>query len=186
MMPLMLMLGCVQRPDILPPRPDAIPIVPEGTCAADRGASVACTLDGDTFDISACGEGLGERIRMLGINAPEIAHEDPAQCFGEAAEDALRDKIDGEQIWLTFDFDCADHYGRTLAYVWLLADDAPDEDPFQNALLVNEWMLSEGYARLAPEDWSSQPLAFQDRLSEAEADARDELRGLWDTCEAHP
>lgn len=174
---LLLLPGCYQRPDVLPDVPDRIPFVETG-CAPSREAMVACTLDGDTFDVGRCGQDQGERIRMLGIDAPEIAHEEPAQCWGNFAADQLRAELSGQRVTLSFDVECLDPFGRTLAYVWL--DDPSDtaEEP----VLVNEWMLSHGYARLFDEDWVA-PLRIQALLDDAERDARARGLGLWGVCD---
>lgn len=180
-----------QRPGDLPPRPESFPtfLEGEGACAPARTERVACTLDGDTFDVGACGEEVGERIRMLGINAPEIAHDEPAECYGDIAATALRELIDGRSVVLTFDFECIDdpRYGRTLAYVYFEPDDAvvPDGDTGASAstyVLANEWMLQEGYARLAPEFWTTEDIRLLPELVAAEQRAREQGIGLWGAC----
>ena len=81
----------------------------------DRWVTVGRVLDGDTFRTSH-----GERIRLLGINTPEIAHENsPAQPLGHAATQALKRMIDGQTVRLAFDKQRKDAYGRTLAQVYL-------------------------------------------------------------------
>lgn len=175
-------VGCYQRPDLLPDRPDEIPLVPEGACAQGREEIAACTLDGDTFDVGACGQDDGERIRMLGIDAPEIEHApDPADCWGDEAAAELRRLLLGKTVILTFDEDCTDVYGRTLAYVWLPGEGEEGEA----GLLVNEWMLLEGHARRFDEDWVA-PLRLEQRFIDAEASAAARGLGLWGTCPAEP
>lgn len=197
MLPLLILLGgCLRIPPEIPPGNPEVPIIPFGACETDREATVACTVDGDTFDIGQCGQNTGgERFRMLGINAPEIAHEDPAECFGDRASAELGAVLAGGEVLLAFDATCLDRYGRTLAYVWLLGvgadgtpligddDTADSADPLGGAMLVNEYMLANGYARLAPEDWNGGPLSLQDRLNAAEASARAHGIGLWSACE---
>ncbi|TNE90253.1 MAG: nuclease [Deltaproteobacteria bacterium] len=172
-----LLAGCYDPPDF-PPIED-LPIEPTNRCAPAREDElVACVLDGDTLDIGACGEELGERVRLLGINAPEIAHDpDPAECFGPEAEVALRAELAGERVRLTFDVDaCEDTYGRALAWVWLEDPTQPDAEP----VLINEWLVREGYARVY-EDFIDGILYEQD-LRDAEARAIAEGRGLWGAC----
>lgn len=154
---------------------DDVPLVPKGACAPDRTESVACVLDGDTFDIKQCGEN-GERIRMLGIDAPEIAHEDePADCWGYEATAELDRVLSNEEVLLTFDRECTGIYGRTLAYVWI--DEG--EDGF---LLVNQWMLQEGHARVFDEDFG-EPIRLKEDFQAAEDEARARGVGLWGACE---
>lgn len=195
--PLALLAGCYLPPD-LPPF-DGVPIEaapPEG-CRPDDEISIACTIDGDTFDRGLCGDG-GERFRMLGIDAPETEKPGvPADCFADAAWDWLTDLIDGEDVTVSYDQTCIDVYGRTLAYVWIrgeLYDDIASDpivehwltnwyqDADEPAILVNEMMLGEGYARQYPEEIAG-TLVFQDRLDGAAREAEQFDRGLWGACE---
>lgn len=159
-------------PSHIPGRVDDVPVVPEGACAAARDVSVACVIDGDTFDVDECG---AERVRLLGIDAPELAHDEPAECWADNARSELHQLISGRDVVLTFDVECRDVYGRILAYAWLLGD-ADD-------VLINEWLLAEGHARLFDEDWVD-PLRLQQRLVDAEAEARTLGVGLWSACAA--
>lgn len=187
--------GCYQVPDSIPSgRPD-VPMVPDAACDRQRDGIAACTIDGDTFDLGTCGQNFGgERFRLLGINAPEIAHELPAECYGDIASAELNRLIANDEVILTFDDHCLDRYGRTLAYVWLVGaapvdaplptgDTADTGGPLAGAMLVNEYLLANGFARLAPEDWNGGPLLLQDRLNAAEASARARGIGLWAACE---
>ena len=169
------MFGVSCAPDGLPEPVDAVPLVGQGACAQTRQAVVACVIDGDTFDVGACGDG-GERIRVLGVDAPEVAHESAAQCWGDAAREALRERIEGQAVTLGFDADCQDGYGRTLAYVW-----PTDEDTGEAAATIDEWLLAQGDARLLVLGWEGQ-LRLQDRLVMAEATARARDLGLWAAC----
>jgi endonuclease YncB( thermonuclease family) len=150
------------------------PVVGFEPCAPEREESVACVLDGDTFDVEACGDN-GERIRMLGIDAPEVAHgEDPAECWGYEASAELERLLTSEDVLLTFDWECEGIYNRTLAYVWL-------EQEGDDSLLVNQWMLEEGHARLFEEDFG-QPIQLKDDFEAAQDVARARGLGLWGAC----
>lgn len=166
-------------PDTLPDWEDSVPI--EGdipSCAPPRDVRVACVVDGDTLDVGQCGEDDGERIRLLGVNAPELAHDDaPAECWADLATAQLERLVLGIDITLTFDAECEDIYGRTLAYLWIPAPEDEEED-----LLVNEELLLEGHVRLYDEEWVDD-LRHQTRLEDAEAEARAKGLGLWAACD---
>ena len=82
-------------------------------CATSREVEVRCVIDGDTFSVGRCG-GEGERVRLLGINAPEIEHDgQPAECYGDDARVVLNQMIGNETVWLSFGSECQDQYGRT-------------------------------------------------------------------------
>lgn len=189
---LLWLVACERRPAELPPRPSEFPTFLEwdGACAPSRNDTVACVLDGDTFDVGACGDDVGVRVRMLGINAPEIAHEAPAECYGDLAATALRDLIDRRAVTLMFDYECFDRYGRSLAYVYFQSDDPAVVNPeggdtggTTSYVLANEWMLQQGYARLAPEDWTTQDIRLLETMKAAEQRAREQGIGLWGACE---
>lgn len=179
------LLACEAGPDL--PLVDRVPIVGTNACASGREIRVGCTIDGDTFDIAQCG-GTAERVRLLGLDAPEVAHDgEPADCFGDEAATELQRLIDNRDVALTFDEVCTGVFGRTLAYAWLPADDldfeagdlVTEED---GTVLVNEVLLLTGYARLFDEERFND-IAYGDRLAAAEATARSRGVGLWGACD---
>lgn len=193
----LLLAGCLYQPPDLPIETD-LQIIPNNACDIQQEAFVACVHDGDTFDVGACGEDQGERIRLLGVDAPEIEHlPDPADCYGDEAYALLEGLVLSERVVLSFDEECTGVFGRTLAYAWLVGApleqirDDPDVEPylrtlpgeFEVALLLNEWLIAMGAAELFPEEQFG-TLIYQDALEQAEADAQLFGRGLWGTCEA--
>lgn len=98
----------------------------------DRWVTVQRVLDGDTFKTTR-----GEKVRLLGINTPEIQHDRPAQPFGKQAKHALITLIAGQQVRLAFDKEKKDKYGRTLAHVYL-----------RDGLWVNAALVEQGFAHV--------------------------------------
>src|SRR5262245_47511843 len=94
--------------------------------------------DGDTFSAVGIGTVLDARIRMIGVNTPEIAHP-PAQaeCYSYDASSFTEQLLD-RTVWLTFDNTCLDPYDRLLAYVFI----GPGPGDFWQRQL-----LQRGYAR---------------------------------------
>lgn len=89
-------------------------------------------LDGDTVIID---DAKNSRVRYLGIDTPEISHQDsPGEPMSEEASHFNAKLVEGETVKLEFDEEKYDVYGRILAYVYV--DD----------LLVNEELLKEGLA----------------------------------------
>lgn len=79
-----------------------------------RWVHVAHVYDGDTFRTRE-----GTRVRLLGINAPEVAHGDePGQVLGEKAGRRLKALIGGKEVRLVTDAVHHDVYGRLLAHVY--------------------------------------------------------------------
>jgi len=93
--------------------------------------------DGDTITLDInIGFGLKktERIRMYGINAPEMRGSEKAD--GTKSRDALRKLILGKDVTLkTFGEQKRGKYGRLLGIVYI------------NNINVNDWMVEKGYAK---------------------------------------
>ncbi|MCB9677520.1 MAG: thermonuclease family protein [Alphaproteobacteria bacterium] len=183
LLPLLALIGCYRPPTL--PLIDEVPIVPSGRCASPRNAFVACVIDGDTFDIGECGDG-GERIRMLGIDAPEIAHPpEPAECWADNAHTALRQKIEGKNVFLTFDEECTGVFGRTLAYAWLQSGSEELGDLDINYYrFINVEMVQEGHAYIFEEEFGD--LLYREDFVAARDLAQALGIGLWGACEVGP
>lgn len=87
-------------------------------CRAPVRVRVDRAIDGDTVSVTRVNGGATERVRMIGVNTPEIAHApgESDQCFGPEALFFTRTLV-GHEAWLTFDRLCVDPYERTLAFV---------------------------------------------------------------------
>jgi micrococcal nuclease len=118
--------------------------------------------DGDTLT-PFTSEGTNLRIRLMGIDAPEIPHGDkPGQPFGEEARDYLDHLIGGKTVRV--DAYGPDEYKHILAVVW-------DEQ-----INVNLLMVAMGYA----EGYRASPCQVSCReLEDAEAKARRDRVGMW-------
>ena len=82
-------------------------------------ATVVHVDDGDTIDVRV--DGHVERVRYIGIDAPEIAHDagSVSERGGEAATRLNVALVGGKRVRLELDREARDRYGRLLAYVWL-------------------------------------------------------------------
>jgi len=119
-----------------------------------RSVKVARVLDGDTIEIEG-----GERVRYLGINAPESG-----QPFSTEATRENERLVAGRVVNLEFDVQTQDRYGRLLAYIWV------------GNMLVNEEIIKNGYAVSE----TIQPnVKYQDLILKAQEEARTACRGLW-------
>ncbi len=139
-------------------------------CAAPLLVRVNYAVDGDTFYAYPDGGGQSIKVRMIGVDTPEIAHDDPAECWGDAAFDYTEAALEGKLVWLTFDRECLDRYDRTLAYVTRDAGEAG----FYNRQLVRQ-----GQATAFEVPPNS---AFANDFEADERAARSERLGLWGAC----
>ena len=119
--------------------------------------------DGDTIDVRI--DGRVERVRYIGIDAPEVAHEGTGGAQGgETAARVNRALLRGGHVRLELDQERRDRYGRLLAYVW------------NGSTMVNLEMVRLGYARaltIPPN------VRYARRFLSAEASAERALLGLW-------
>lgn len=86
-------------------------------------AVVVSVTDGDTITVKASGKEF--KIRMIGVNTPESVHADASKNTTEGAEASNYTKSQlkpGTTVYLEYDIDKEDDYGRTLAYIWLEDD----------------------------------------------------------------
>ncbi len=163
LLPLALLLGCPTAPDL--------PAGPE-PCREQTRVEVLEFIDGDTADVEFLDGGLAgttDRIRLLGIDTPEIDHDDVLNsdfCAVRAWNEAI-EEFQGDTAWLTFDTSCTGVFERTLAYMFRESDE----------LWVNKHMVEQGYARVSTFDFS-----FRTEFEAAEAEAMAAGRGLWGAC----
>ncbi len=131
---------------------------------------VVGVIDGDTIEVARPGART-ERVRLLGVDTPEIEHPDAPpgsrgadECFGPEAATFTREELAGREVALRFDVVRRDRYGRLLALVE------------SGGERFNDRLLREGYARLlviAPNGRHARAML------DAELDARHAGRGLW-------
>lgn len=121
---------------------------------------VRAVVDGDTIDVANVG-----RVRLLGIDAPELAHGyDTAAPFAREAKDRLTTLVLHRWVRLQEDGDRFDVYRRHLAYV------LTEDGVFVNAALVRE-----GLARVT----ARVVLSRLPELQRAESEAQAFRRGMW-------
>lgn len=139
-------------------------------CREPMLARVTRVLDGDTFYAVGVNETYSGKIRILEVNAPEVAHEgSAAECFGNTAMEFTQQLTD-KQVWLSFDQECEDKYGRLLAYVTF---GPGPQDSWERQL------LRRGLARTLV---IGKNTAMADKLHADENAAQSAGVGLWSAC----
>ena len=161
----------------LPPTPTPTPTntVPiESPALSPKGetqtALVTDITDGDTIHVVIDGQEF--RVRYIGIDAPEIAHDNnPGEPLGQEASQANADLVEGRLVILEKDVSDTDQFGRLLRYVWIHSD-----GPFMQWTMVELELAREGLAEVKryPPD-----LYWQDVLDSVEASAKDQDLGIW-------
>ena len=124
-----------------------------------KSAVAEGVIDGDNLYIEN-----GQRIRMIGINAPERGKEN----FDKAKE-KLDDLTSGKKVYLEYDREDDGQYGRLLAWVWIDCESTPNFLPYdymrvgyhrsrpglkenpdgcKEGKLINEIMVDSGLAKV--------------------------------------
>ncbi|MBI3314648.1 MAG: thermonuclease family protein [Candidatus Omnitrophica bacterium] len=150
------------------------PVLEHPTIGGVGRHRVTYVYDGDTIKLDN-----GERVRLVGIDAPEAHDNDKLLrdvrrrhsdgrtqlAMGREAATFARSLLAGQQVRLEFDVEERDKYGRLLAYLYL-----PD------GTFVNEKIIRQGYAY---------PLTIPPNVRHAREfkrwfeEARKAKRGLW-------
>lgn len=141
--------------------------------------AVIQVYDGDTIKIDT-----GERVRLIGIDTPEV-HENPKMrrdsertkkdlqtilALGKKAKVFAQSLLEGKKVRLDFDVEQKDKYGRLLAYVYLM-----------DGRFVNEEIMRNGYAypmTIPPN------VRYADDFRAWYREAVEQKRGLWAETQA--
>ncbi len=119
-------------------------------------------FDGDTVMLEN-----GTKIRLLGINAPEVEHRNKSgQPGGEEAKRWLEGVVLGKKIRLQKDIEKKDKYGRTLAHIFT-----------QDRRHINLELVEAG---LATVNIHPPNLKFTDELLRAQKLAESKKLGVWE------
>jgi micrococcal nuclease len=134
-------------------------------------ADVIGHVDGDTVRVRVETGGLPaelgvvEIVRLIGVDTPETVHPSrPVERFGEAASAFTQAALLNTRVYLAFDWDLRDRYGRLLAYVYT-----------SNGECFNAALIREGYASA----YTRYAFQFMDEFRALEQEARARKRGLW-------
>ena len=138
-----------------------LPFIFPLACSADTDHRVKWVVDGDTIVLTH-----GTKVRYIGINAPEVAHDDHvAEPFGEEAKLFNAGLVKRKRVRLELDIEPNDRYQRRLAYVFL-----------KDGTFVNAEMLSQGFAYLL---FLRPNVKHHATLLDAQRAAMSAQKGIW-------
>ncbi len=113
-----------------------MPTYPVEDFTTDTTYKVLKVIDGDTVKLHY--NGKATNFRLIGIDTPETVHPNkPVEAFGKEASEFIRNMLLGESVYLRFDVQQIDLYGRRLAYLYRVPD----------GLFVNLEIVRQGYGR---------------------------------------
>ncbi len=131
--------------------------------------TVTRVVDGDTIEVER--GGVREKVRLVGINTPELRDKRQlVHCFAEAAKAKTAELVAGREVRLEDDptQDDRDKYHRLLRYVYV------------GDVLVNRELVAQGFAY---EYTYRVPYQYQKEFRSLQTRAREAQTGLWsDTC----
>lgn len=115
-------------------------------------------VDADTIDLDG-----GERIRLIGVDAPETRHPSRGrEPCGPEASAFVKQLVEGTAVRLAYDWERYDNNKRTLAYV-ILAD----------GTFLNAEIIRQGYAHA----YRKFRYRYKQQFLALEVDAHRETRG---------
>jgi micrococcal nuclease len=146
--------------------------LPDGVCAQPEDWTTASYItDGDTFEVAG-----GAKVRLLGIDTPEMTGDSGPECGAKNAKAALI-QILPKDSKVCLQTDPAktdkDKYGRLLRYAWV----QQDGKTFQ----ANAWLVRMGMARVYYP--FAKGLQYESVLLELQQAAHDTETGSWKTCD---
>ncbi len=127
-------------------------------------------VSGQTLDVLNPSQpsGLIERVRLIGIEAPDLKQEPWGSAAKNRFEQMISQTVDQQfvlqPVILERDVQEKDSSGRWLAYVWV------------NGVLLNEQLIKEGYVLAAPRSPNKK---YDERLAHAQEYARIMGVGIW-------
>lgn len=133
--------------------------------AGSYAVRVLSVYDGDTIRISY--RGKSERVRLIGLDAPELS---PRECYGQQAASRMQSLAQSRTVYIKADGSQGnrDTYGRLLRHVYSASGTS-----------LARSMIYGGHAR---EYTYNRPYAGQYSHRKAQASAKAARRGLWGSC----
>jgi micrococcal nuclease len=134
-----------------------------GVLAGEWRVAVSAVLDGDTLVLKG-----GERLRLRGIDAPEVSHKGKAgQYYGRKSAQRLAALVSGQTLVLDRDELNTDRYGRLVGVARL-----------SDGRIVNLLMIEHGAAFVYPHP-SDKDQGLARRLLAAQITAMSRGAGFW-------
>jgi micrococcal nuclease len=136
-----------------------------GSPCGESEGHVTRVLDGDTIELAD-----GRKIRYLLVDTPEVSGG--AECYGTNATTFNTDLVLDKDIELSYDVDCEDQFGRTLAYVRVGGQE------------VNTLIIQRGYGCVLHIPPNGEARVEEFRALQTQA--KNSNAGLWGACSPLP
>jgi micrococcal nuclease len=123
-------------------------------------AQVEQVVSGQTLTVRYVNGKTQERVRLLGVDAPDLQQHP----WGANAQQVLAQAIASKTVLLEADVERGDRFGRRLVYLW------------QDGRLWNEQLVAAGYALAVSRSPNTK---YEQRLARAQERARILGLGIW-------
>ena len=137
-------------------------------------AKVISVIDGDTILVETEDRKDAFKVRYIGIDTPESVHTDESKNTEEGKIASERNKKlikdAGNTVYLEYDVQETDKYGRDLCYVYVKNGKKYE--------MLQEKLLSEGLCRVMTIQPNSK---YADKFYDLQKDARKSDAGFWGT-----
>ena len=129
---------------------------------------VVRVIDGDTAIINI--DGTETKVRFIGVDTPESVNPDESKNTpeGKIASDYTKSLLSGKSVYLEYDVETTDDYGRTLAYIYM-----SDKET-----MVQKELLKAGLATTMTIQPNSK---YANQFYAIQVEARENQKGFWET-----
>jgi len=132
-------------------------------------------IDGDTIEIPI--NGSGESSRLTGVDTPETKHpEIGVEPYGPEASAFTKTLLEGREVYIEFDVEERDRYGRPLIYAYY---EDPAGDWQYGKLTLKQVNLEIARAGLADVLTIPPNVRYSELYVQAVQEAREAGRGMW-------
>lgn len=140
-----------------------------------EAAYVKSVVDGDTIKVEI--DNKTYTVRLIGVNTPETNHPTKGvEPYGLEAKKFTKTMLSRRTVWLEFDVDKKDKYGRFLAYVWLEKPKVISKDQIRKNMF-NAILLLEGYAQVMT---IPPNVKYAEYFLDFQREAIQNKKGLWE------
>lgn len=128
---------------------------------------VVSVIDGDTIKINY--NSSAKKVRLIGIDTPESVspNKEKNSIYGKEASEYTKNRLEGKDIFIEFDVQETDKYGRLLAYVYL-----------EDGTMYNKELIEKGYAQVATYPPN---VKYVEEFKQIQEQARNNKVGFWST-----
>lgn len=134
-------------------------VAPSTSDVSFEEATLIYVVDGDTLCVQASSSEGPQKVRLIGIDTPEsVAPDEYLEASGKQNTQEGLDATafvasllsQDATVFLQYDTEREDKYGRVLAYVWLEKPTDPRDIDEVRSKMLNGILLAEGFATVMP------------------------------------